>query len=400
MKKALIIGGGFAGCAAAHQLELLKGWDVTIIEKAPYLGAGVRTNWYGGHPYTFGPRHFLTPYQNVYDYLNKIIPLRKCSEHEFLTYVEEDNDFYAYPINLSDVKKMPDYPKINSEMEEKKKEDFVGAKNAQNLEEYWIGSVGKTLYNKFIDQYNKKMWLVDSCKDIDTFNWSPKGVALKDGPRAAWDTAISAYPIAKNGYNDYFDFSTKNAKVILNTAFSKIDLIKKEVIINSERYKFDIIINTISPDLLFEKCYGELKFLGREFHKIVFPTEHVFPENVYFLYYANDEKFTRMVEYKKFTKHKSKTSLVGLEIPSLNGGKHYPLPFQKEQALAKKYLDEFPDGCFSIGRAGTYLYGVDIDDCIRQSMIMIDVLKNGGQDNPVPGEEYRFPELKKLEERK
>ena len=34
-----------------------------------------------------------------------------------------------------------------------------------------------------IDKYNKKMWLVDDNKKIDTFNWSPKGVALKDGPK-------------------------------------------------------------------------------------------------------------------------------------------------------------------------------------------------------------------------
>ena len=130
MKKALIIGGGFAGCAAAHQLELLGDWDVTVIEKAPFLGAGVRTNWFGGHPYTFGPRHFLTPYEEVFTYLNKIIPMRKCSEHEFLTYVEKDNDFYAYPINLNDVKKMPDYNQIKNQMDEKKKQEFIGAKNA------------------------------------------------------------------------------------------------------------------------------------------------------------------------------------------------------------------------------------------------------------------------------
>ena len=118
MKKALIIGGGFAGCAAAHQLELLGGWEVTIIEKAPFLGAGVRTSWYGGHPYTFGPRHFLTPYREVYEYLNNIIPLRKCAEHEFLTYVESDDDFYAYPINMTDVRNMPDYNVIENEMDE------------------------------------------------------------------------------------------------------------------------------------------------------------------------------------------------------------------------------------------------------------------------------------------
>ena len=59
MKNALIIGGGFAGCAAAHQLELLGGWDVTLVEAASFLGAGNKTRWYGGHPYTFGPRHYL-----------------------------------------------------------------------------------------------------------------------------------------------------------------------------------------------------------------------------------------------------------------------------------------------------------------------------------------------------
>ena len=100
VKKALIIGGGFAGCSAAHQLSLLGGWDTTLVEKANFLGAGNKTRWYGGHPYTFGRRHFLTPYEDVFNYINEIIPIRKCPEHEFLTYVEQDNDFYAYPINM------------------------------------------------------------------------------------------------------------------------------------------------------------------------------------------------------------------------------------------------------------------------------------------------------------
>ena len=40
MKKALIIGGGIAGCAATHQLILMGEWEVTLVEKNPYLGAG------------------------------------------------------------------------------------------------------------------------------------------------------------------------------------------------------------------------------------------------------------------------------------------------------------------------------------------------------------------------
>ena len=37
MKKALVIGGGFAGCAMSHQLELIGGWDTTLIEKEQIL---------------------------------------------------------------------------------------------------------------------------------------------------------------------------------------------------------------------------------------------------------------------------------------------------------------------------------------------------------------------------
>ena len=146
------------------------------------------------------------------------MPLRSCSDHEFITYVERDNAFYNYPIYYDDIAQMPDKDEVYEQMGAVK-----GVANAKNLEEYWIGSVGQILYDKFIDQYNKKMWLVDDNRVIDTFNWSPKGVALKTGPRAAWDTAMSAYPHAPDGYNKWFDVATAGAKVLLNTSIEKYD---------------------------------------------------------------------------------------------------------------------------------------------------------------------------------
>ena len=44
-----------------------------------------------------------------------------------------------------------------------------------------------------------------------------------------------------------------------------------------------------------------------------------------------------MVEYKKFTKHKSKNSLIGLEIPSMNG-KHYPMPLKLSKLKQKNIM--------------------------------------------------------------
>ena len=60
MTKILIIGAGFAGCAAASFLkEKFNSRDITIIDFALYWCRS-QNFFYGGHPYTFGPRHFLT----------------------------------------------------------------------------------------------------------------------------------------------------------------------------------------------------------------------------------------------------------------------------------------------------------------------------------------------------
>jgi len=393
MKKALIIGGGFAGCAAAHQLELLGGYEVVLVERSSFLGAGNKTRWYGGHPYTFGPRHFLTTYEQTYEYLNSIVPLRLCPEHEFLTYVEKDNDFYAYPINHEDVMRMPDSKLIYDELENASINKEANVLSAKNLEEYWIASVGTTLFEKMINTYSKKMWKVSSCRELDTFSWSPKGVAISEGPKAAWTSAISGYPYDSNGYDAYFPFATKEAKVLFNTTATLIDIDKKSFSIDGDQHTFDVVINTIAPDVFMNFDHGPLRYIGRELKLIVFPSEFIFPENVYFLYYANNEDFTRLVEYKKFTHHKSNTTLIGMEIPAENGGFEYPMPLKSEQHKCLEYFNRMPKGCFSIGRAGSYLYGVDIDDCILQSMLLAENLRDDSQDHPVPGSQYRFPEL-------
>jgi len=365
MKTALILGGGFAGCAAAHQLALMGGWDVTLVEKAPVLGAGVRTYTWGGHPYTFGPRHFLTPFDHVREFLHKYVPLRPCADHEFLTYVERDDRFYHYPIHRDDIDEMPEKHEILAELDESAV--VQGARDAKNFEEYWIASIGRTLYGKFIDGYSKKMWMLDDNRDIDDFTWSPKGVTIKEGPRAAWDSAFSGYPIAPDGYNAYFDIATADAKVRLGTTVEEYDIGRKRVKLDGEWRAYDIIISSISPDALGQYEYGELPYIGRELLKIVLPVERALPEHVYFIYFANDEPFTRVTEYKKFTRHKSDTTLITVETPSTRN-KLYPLPIRAEINRAQRYMDDFPEGVFCVGRAGTYQYNVDIDDTIDHAM--------------------------------
>lgn len=399
MKTAVILGAGPAGCAAAHQIRLnLPDWRVVLIEKAPFIGAGARTMFYAGHPYTFGPRHFLTKSEVVWEYMNKYCPLRNCSDHEFKTFVEEDNAFYNFPIHEDDLSDMPEYLRISEELQIVKSIPWVDGHPA-NLEEFWAGNIGPTLYNKMIGPYTEKMWQMPAM-ELDTFNWSPKGAMIQSGPRAGWTSALSGYPIAQDGYNSWFDKCVEGCEVIFNESITLGNKVWRNT--SGKDYKFiidhgdygswsaiyaDIIINTISLDTLFEESLGILPYIGRDFYKFVLPIEFALPEHVYFTYEGGKEPWTRLTEYKKFTQHKSPHTLLSIEIPSANG-RHYPIPTKAAQARAKKYIDLFPENVYTIGRHGTYRYEIDIAVCIEQAMALAEKMKSGW-DHPVPLERFR-----------
>jgi UDP-galactopyranose mutase len=365
-KKVAIIGAGTAGCAAAYQFQKLGGWDIDIFEGGNSIGAGVRTYFSGGHPYTFGPRHFLTKNERVFEYFDSIIPMRKL-EHRFLTYLEQEGDFFNYPISASDIPRMAQADQINKELGEIAGQEISEPRN-------WISTVGLILYNKFINQYSKKMWQLDDNRMIDTFNWSAKGTPIKTDNSHAWSEAISAYPIALNGYNDFFDRVSDFAAVHFRTPIDEIRPHTTEIRVGGELKKYDKIVNTIALDLVLKEDFGDLPFIGRDLHTVILPLENVFPENVFFLYYANQEPYTRIVEYKKLSGYKSHNSLIGIEIPSGNG-RHYPLPIKKYHNIHRNYEALLGPNVYSIGRAGKYDYQVDIDDCIEQALEIFDQLK-------------------------
>ena len=117
LKKLLIIGGGFGGCTIVHEYSKKHDWEITVVEPNSEFGGGVRTRFKSGHPYTFGPRHFLTQKEYVFEYLSNHLNMRLCSEHQFISFVGDDNNFYNYPIHYDDIKRMSDSSKIYNEID-------------------------------------------------------------------------------------------------------------------------------------------------------------------------------------------------------------------------------------------------------------------------------------------
>ena len=88
---------------------------------------------------------------------------------------------------------------------------------------------------------------------------------LKSGPKEAWDVAISAYPKALNGYNDYFEMSVHETNLYLNGLIDNFDIENKKIHIDGEWHEYDIIINTISPDILFDFTLRRTSFYWKRF---------------------------------------------------------------------------------------------------------------------------------------
>ena len=89
-------------------------------------------------------------------------------------------------------------------------------------------------------------------KEIDTFKWSPKRVTIKDGPRAALDNCMSGYPIAKDGYNYFFDSIEGKCNIFLNTNIEKFDIVRKSVTFQGTEKKliefdYEVLLTFILP---------------------------------------------------------------------------------------------------------------------------------------------------------
>jgi len=359
VKRALVFGGGFAGTTIANLLGK-DGWETTILEKEQHLGGGCRTFFHGGHPFTYGPRVYYGYSDKTFEYLNALSPIRRFP-FELMTYVETDERFYSYPIHEADIPQMRQREQILKELAERD-----NSREPKDFEEYWINRVGPTLYEMFVNQYSKKMWMISTNKIFDIFKWSAKDKPIETGTKEAYKGSYIGYPVARDGYNSYFDRMVADTRVIYGEHVQHIDLEARSTkLTDGTTIQADIVVSTIPVDELFGYSYGELPYVGRDFTVFTLPCRQVFPGDVRFCHYAGSEPFTRITEFKKITYHESPDTLLVMEVPSKNN-KLYPYLTQQNMGVVDQYLEALPPNVLSIGRLGTYKYST-IEQTIVQA---------------------------------
>ena len=376
--KATVLGGGFAGTTVAHLLAK-DGWDVTLWEKENHLGGGCRTFFYGGHPFTYGPRLYYGYSDKVFKWVDSIIKIRRFP-FELLTYVEADERFYSYPIHEDDIQKMPDRERILDELAVRD-----NSKEPKDFEEYWVQRVGHTLYDKFVNFYSRKMWMIQDNRIFDIFKWSAKDKAIETGTKEAYKGSYIGYPVNLHGYNPYFDRMVEEVDVKIGKAYK-----------GGEATQSDVVVSTIPIDEFCGYKYGELPYIGRDFTVFILPAKQVFPGDVRFCHYAGGEPHTRITEFKKITYHDSPDSLFVLETPSRKN-KLYPYLTKANMALTAKYLESLPGNVHSIGRLGKYRYAT-IEQVIAEAFACY--AKITGKPNEMDGEFYAIGDKALIGDRK
>jgi UDP-galactopyranose mutase len=368
-KDVIVIGAGFAGTTAAYLLKN-AGFKVTVLEAAEYPGGGCWTRYHGKYPYTIGPRIFYTHNKKTFEFLNSFVALRKF-DTKTCSYIEQDDQIYNYPLQYSDLPRMPDAEKINKELEECSKSQF----DMKDFETYWISAVGKTLYNKFVNEYSKKMWSLFNNKELSAdFAWINRGTPIKDGDIRLFGNQFQGYPYDLCGYNSYFEQALSGVVVHFKSSVNSVENDGNGFFVSTksgETFSGNIVINTGHTDEIFNYRYGELQFSGRDIIPLVLPTKNPFGDKDYhWIHYSGNEPYTRVVDFNKVTGFESENSLITLEVPS-NSNRLYPKQTQPEITRYKQYVADFPENFYAIGRLGKFKY-TGISDAIEQAHDIVE----------------------------
>jgi UDP-galactopyranose mutase len=361
MKTALVLGGGFAGCTAAYLLGKI-GFRVTLLEAESGLGGGARTRFYGGHPYTLGPRVFFSRDEQVVRQLTGLTEIREFYTRTW-TYVESDGRMYRYPLQVADLPLMPDHRRIQEELRQRQGK----TPSVEDFERYWLDAVGPTLYGKFVENYSRKMWGIESNRQlVANFEWVNRGTPIRQCDDRLYTDQFQGYPRDLSGYNGYFERCVAGCDVLLDCMIERFAPETRQVTTAQGEFTGDIIVNTIPVDHLFGYEYGTLQFCGRQFIPLWLPSARAFPEDVTWIHYSGHEEHTRVTEFKKITGYEAPDTVLGIEI-SAPRGRYYPVQSPPELARHALYRKLFPSDFHSIGRLGKFRYQ-GIADAIRDAL--------------------------------
>ena len=376
MYDVIIVGAGFAGSVLAERFAS-NNKKVLVIDKRNHIGGNMyeETRSNGVIVHKYGPHIFHTNDKEVFDYLQQFTGFY-FYEHRVIGYI--DKTFVPIPFNFKSLELLFPNDKVK-EIKEKLLDKYfskpkVSILDLLNDEDNVIKEFGKYVYEKVFVNYTAKQWNVP-ISEVDTSVINRVPVILGYDDRYFQDT-YQAMP--KNGFNEIFNkmLDNKNIEVKLNTNAKdllRIDTDNKKIYYDNKEFK-GIVIYSGALDEFLDYKYGPLPYRSLD---LVFEDRF---ENYYqptsVVNYPNDERFTRITEFKYLSNEivKDNTTILK-EYPltyDYKNKKHVPYYaiFNDDNlALYQKYYDSVKDidNFYLCGRLAEYKY-YNMDAVVRRAL--------------------------------
>lgn len=361
----LIVGSGISGAALAERYANVLNKKVLVIEKRSHIGGncydyynedGIMISKYGAHL-------FHTNYENVWSYINQFCNWYKY-EHRVLSFV--DGIYVPVPVNITTVNLLFNSNiKTEKEMEKWLDSNILKIKNPKNSEESALSRVGKELYKKLFKNYTKKQWdMWPKELEAEVMDRIPVRTNFDD---RYFNDKYQVLP--EHGYTKMFEkmLDNKNIDIKLNTDYFNAGYNTKD---------FGKTFFTGPIDRYFNYKFGKLQYRSLEFVFETYNKEFYQTNSV--INYPNEESYTRIVEYKYFTKQKHKKTTISKEYGTWEGEPYYPVPSQRNRDLFEKYKKEAEgiekNGVYFVGRLANYKY-FNMDQAFKNALDLFDIIE-------------------------
>lgn len=351
------------GAVLAERLRQY-GASVIVVEKREKAGGNLRCEIIEGITvHRYGAHIFRTNDARVWSYVNDFVHFNRFTNSPVANY---GGELFNLPFNMNTFYQMFG-ARTPKEARGAIEYDRVKCENPQNLEEYVLDLVGKTIYEKLIKGYTEKQW-GKPCSDL------PISVMRRIPLRYTFDNNYfnakwQGIPI--EGYNEMIERMLDYVPVMCGVDYVE----EKSVLDRMAKH----VIYTGPVDALFDYCFGRLEYRSLRFEDSIYDENNA--QGVAVVNYtSSDIPYTRTIEHKHFLFGDDlKKTVVTKEYPVKYEGAaepYYPMEDDKNLALYAKYKKKAEESGITLcGRLAEYKY-YDMQDTIASALSLSNGLLN------------------------
>jgi UDP-galactopyranose mutase len=351
----MVVGSGIFGATFAQRARE-KGKSVLVIDRRDHVAGNVYTkNVNGVTTHLYGCHIWHTDKKDVWDYVNRFISFNNYRHKGVVNF---KGQMLSFPINLMTMSQLWGV-RTPEEARLRVLEEIVPCERPQNMEEWCLSVIGRTLYETFIEGYSTKQWARHP-RELSASIVKRLPVRYTFNDDYFHDLTYQGIPIG--GYTRMVENMLDGINVELGTDFESVR--------KKWRDYADKLVFCGGIDNYFNYELGELEYRSLRWEHEEMRGD--FQGHSCVNYTDLETKFTRIIEHKHFENPESESTVVSREYSvdwRETKDPYYPINDERNGDLYRRYrtLAEGEKDVIISGRLGSYKY-LDMDDTISMAL--------------------------------